>query len=167
MHDEHSSPIRTPRQLITVIVLAFMVPILVIVLLVKFVVGASGGGTGTSAMSPEAIAERLKPVAAVTLAAAGGASHTLLGGEAVYQQVCTACHAAGLAGSPKVGDKGAWGPRLKQGYETLVNHAVQGFKTMPAKGGNADLDPVEVARAVAWMADQAGAAFKEPDAPAK
>ena len=88
-------------------------------------------------------------------------------GEAVYKQVCTSCHAAGVAGSPKLGDKAAWDPRIKEGLATLVTHAVQGYKAMPAKGGGADLDPTEVARAVAWMADQAGASFKEPDAPAQ
>jgi cytochrome c5 len=166
-HNDHSSPIKTPRQLVTVIVLAFLVPTLVIVLLVQFVVGAKGGGSGTAATTPEAIAARLRPVAAVTLAAAGGAAHALLGGEAVYKQVCTSCHAAGVAGSPKLGDKAAWDPRIKEGLATLVTHAVQGYKAMPAKGGGADLDPTEVARAVAWMADQAGASFKEPDAPAQ
>jgi cytochrome c5 len=54
---------------------------------------------------------------------------------------------------------------MKQGFDTLVKHAVEGFKTMPAKGGNADLDPIEVARAVAWMGNQSGGKFSEPAAP--
>ena len=83
---------------------------------------------------------------------------------------CTACHGAGIAGAPKTGDAAAWAPRIKQGYDTLVKHAVEGFKgnagVMPAKGGNADLDPLEVARAVVYMANKSGASFKEPEAPA-
>jgi cytochrome c5 len=87
-------------------------------------------------------------------------------GEAVYNLACAACHASGAAGAPKAGDAGAWGPRIKQGFDTLIKHATEGFKAMPPKGGNADLDPIEVARAVAFMANKAGANFKEPEAPA-
>jgi len=67
-----------------------------------------------------------------------------------------------VAGAPKAGDKKAWAPRIAQGYDTLVKHATEGYKGMPPKGGGADLDPQEVARAVAWMANQGGASFKEP-----
>lgn len=165
MSDQHSSPIKTPQQLVTVIVLAFVVPVLLIVLLVKFVAGEQTSGAGSTSMTPEAVADRLKPVGTVVLAQAGGA-RALQAGEAVYKLACAACHATGAAGAPKAGDSGQWGPRLKQGYETLVKHATEGFKGMPAKGGNADLDPIEVARAVAYLGNLAGAKFKEPDAPA-
>lgn len=164
MSDQHSSFIKTPQQLITVIVLSFLVPVLIIVLLVKYVVGDKTAGAGSSSMTPEAVADRLKPIGSVMLAEAGGAK-VLQGGEAVYKLACAACHAAGVAGAPKTGDAGVWAPRLKQGYDTLVKHATEGFKGMPAKGGNADLDPIEVARAVAYLGNQAGAKFKEPDAP--
>lgn len=165
MSEPHSSPIKTPRQLITVVVLSFVVPVLIIVLLVKFVAGDRSTGAGAEAMTPEAIAERLAPVGSVVLAQATG-PRTLQSGEAVYKLACGACHTAGVAGAPKTADATAWAPRLKQGYDTLVKHAVEGFKGMPAKGGNADLEPLEVARAVVWMSNQAGAKFKEPDAPA-
>ena len=114
-------------------------------------------------MSPDAISARLAPVARLEFVPSGaGAAHTLRGGEAVYSGLCVACHGAGVAGAPKVGDKKAWGPRIAQGFDTLVKHATEGYKGMPPKGGGADLDPQEVARAVAWMADQGGATFKEP-----
>ena len=74
---------------------------------------------------------------------------TLQDGEAVYKLACSACHATGAAGAPKTGDAVPGRLALKQGYDTLVKHAVEGFKAMPARGGNADLDPIEVARAVA------------------
>jgi len=167
MSEHHSSPIKTPQQLITVVVLAFVVPIALIILLANFVTGAKRESAGTAAMSPEAIAERLRPVGSVVVAAAGGgAGSALQAGDAVYKLACAACHAAGVAGAPKTGDVAAWKPRLTQGYDTLVKHAVEGFKTMPAKGGNASLDPIEVARAVAYMGNQAGAKFVEPAAPA-
>jgi cytochrome c5 len=164
--DHHTSPIKTPRQLITVVILAFVVPVIVIILLATFVTGQKVGGAGSDAMTPEAIAERLRPVGSIAFAGAAGGPRTLQDGEAVYKLACSACHATGAASASKTGDAGAWAPRLKQGYDTLVKHAVEGFKTMPAKGGNADLDPIEVARAVVHMANLSGAKFKEPAAPA-
>jgi cytochrome c5 len=119
-------------------------------------------GRTSGAMSAEAIADRLAPVAGVEFAAAAGSAHALRAGEAVYSGLCAACHGVGVAGAPKAGDKNAWGPRIAQGFDVLVKHATEGYKGMPAKGGSADLDPQEVARAVAWLADQAGAKFKEP-----
>jgi cytochrome c5 len=165
MSDQHTALIKTPRQLITVVVLAFVVPVIVIILLAVFVTGSKSGGAGSDAMTPEAVAERLRPVGTVALQQAVGA-RALQGGEAVYKAACAVCHTAGVAGAPKTGDAGVWGARLKQGFDTLVKHAVEGFKTMPAKGGNPDLDPIEVARAVAFMGNQSGGKFTEPAAPA-
>ncbi len=164
MPEQHSSPIKTPRQLIWVVVLAFVVPVLVIVLLVKYVAGGKTEGAGSASMTPEAIAERLAPVATIGFADPSG-PRTLQAGEAVYKVACGVCHTAGVAGAPRTDDKAAWAPRLAQGFDTLVRHAVEGFKAMPAKGGQADLDPIEVARAVAYMGRQVGADFKEPAAP--
>jgi cytochrome c5 len=114
-------------------------------------------------MSPQAVTARLAPVSHVEFEpAGGGGGHALRAGQEVFTGVCVVCHGAGIAGAPKVGDKKAWGPRIAQGFDTLVKHATEGYKAMPPKGGNADLDPQEVARAVAWMADQGGASFKEP-----
>ena len=162
---QHSSPIKTPKQLITVVVLAFVIPIAIIVLLVTYVAGGQRESAGTRALTPEAVADRLRPVGSVVLAEAGGA-RALQSGDAVYKLACVACHGAGVAGAPKTGDAGAWSPRIKQGYDTLVKHAIEGFKAMPPKGGNADLDNVEVARALVYMANESGAKFKEPAAPA-
>ena len=70
------------------------------------------------------------------------------------------CHEAGLMNAPKIGDKGQWAPRIALGYETLVSHAVNGIRGMPAKGGNPDLSEEEIAAAVAEMANQSGAKFE-------
>lgn len=113
-------------------------------------------------MTADAIAARLAPVARLEFVPSGTATHTLRTGEVVYSGLCIACHGTGAAGSPMLGDKKAWAPRIKEGFDTLVQHATEGYKGMPAKGGDASLDPQEVARAVAWMADQGGASFKEP-----
>jgi cytochrome c5 len=159
------SLIKTPRQLITVVILAFVVPVIVIILLATYVAGSRTGGAGSDAMTPEAIADRLRPVGTVALQQASG-PRTLQSGEAVYKGACAACHGTGAAGAPKIADAAAWAPRLRQGFDTLVKHAVEGFKAMPPKGGNADLDAIEVARAVAYIGNQSGGKFKEPEAPA-
>ncbi len=163
-HNEHESAIKTPKQLIAAIVAAILVPIICIILLVQYVTGDPKVGAGSSGQTPEAIAARIAPVAdqGFTLKDVN-APKQLQTGEAVYTATCSACHANGTLGSPKFGDAGAWAPRIAQGYDTLLSHALAGIRQMPAKGGNADLDDVEVARALVYMANQAGAKFKEPE----
>ena len=70
------------------------------------------------------------------------------------------CHSAGLMNAPKIGDKDAWKPRIAQGYDTLISHAINGIRSMPAKGGNPALTDGEIANAVAEMANAGGANFK-------
>ncbi len=76
-------------------------------------------------------------------------------GERVYQQACATCHAQGIAGAPRQGDKEDWGPRIAKGMETLVRHSIEGFQgnrgVMPPRGGNPNLTDQEVASAVAYM----------------
>src|SRR5581483_5221981 len=76
--------------------------------------------------------------------AAGGAMAAAPDGKATYEQVCQACHAAGLAGAPKIGDAAAWTPRIGKGVQTLYDHAIHGFNLMPAKGGNPNLTDEQV-----------------------
>jgi cytochrome c5 len=169
MSDAHNeqSFIRTPKQLIGVVAGFFLVIVIGIILLVSFVTNDKLEGAGTNSLGPQAVAQRLRPVAeeGFTLRDAN-APKVLQAGNAVYTAVCAACHASGAAGAPKVGAAGDWGPRLAQGYDTLVKHAIEGIRLMPAKGGNTDLDNVEVERAVVYMANQSGAKFKEPAVPA-
>lgn len=166
-HNEHQSPIRTPKQLIAAVAGFFLVIIIGIILLVSYATSGKLTGAGTESQSADAIAQRLQPVAeqGYTLKDAN-APKTLQSGEAIYTSTCVACHGSGAAGAPKFGDAAAWGPRIAQGYDTLAKHALEGIRAMPAKGGNPDLDNVEVERAVVYMANKAGAKFKEPAAPA-
>lgn len=165
--NEHGTAIRTPKQLVAAIAGFFLVTVIGIILLVKYVATEPLSGAGSDAMRPEKVAERLRPIAAqgFRLQAAGGAKQ-LQTGEAVYNGVCVACHGTGAAGAPKLGDNAAWTARIGQGYDTLLKHSIEGIRAMPAKGGKADLDNLEVARAVAFMANKSGASFKEPAAPA-
>jgi cytochrome c5 len=166
-HNEHESPIRTPKQLVLAVAGFFLVIVIGIILLVTYVTSTKQAGAGTESQSANAIGARLRPVAddGFTLVDAN-APKVLQTGEAVYTAVCAACHTSGAAGAPKLGDPGNWGARIAQGYDTLVKHAIAGFNAMPAKGGNPDLDDVEVARAVVYLANKSGANFKEPAMPA-
>ena len=165
MTEEHSSPIKTPRQLIIVVLLAFAIPISLALLISQLV---TSGEKGVHEDDSKVIA-RIQAVGTVVLAEASGPKG-VLGGEQVYAQVCKTCHETGLAGAPKFGDNAAWGARIAQGESTMEQHAVAGFQgkagMMPAKGGNADLTDDEVRRAVVFMANKAGAAWKEPAATA-
>jgi cytochrome c5 len=120
--------------------------------------------SGDKSAEEQAVADRLQPVGTVEVkAAAGGAART---GEEVFKAVCAACHASGALGAPKFGDAAAWGPRIKTGYEALLNSALKGKNAMPAQGGG-DTSDLEVGRALVYMANAGGAKFDEPKAPAK
>ncbi len=164
-HNDHQSPIKTPKQLVIAVLAAFIIPIICIVLLVQYVTNDKKMSANSHGYTEEAIAARISPVAdqGFTLKTESGPK-VLQAGGAVYTAVCAACHDSGAAGSPKLGEAGAWSARIAQGYDTLVSNAINGIRGMPAKGGNPDLDDIEVARAVVYMANKAGAAFKEPAA---
>ncbi len=116
MLEKSSKLIKTPRQLITVIVLAFVVPVILIILLATYVVRSTpGGAAGSDAMSEKAIAERMQPVGFVAVADSGAAK-SLQTGEAVYAAACSACHATGVAGAPTNRRRGCMGAALQAGF---------------------------------------------------
>src|SRR5690606_4136159 len=94
--EEHGAPIKTPRQLITTVVLAFVVAIIIMLLLVNLVISISHMGSGSDALSPEAVASRIKPVAGFALVDAN-APKEFKTGQQVFESTWTACHAAGVA----------------------------------------------------------------------
>lgn len=116
------------------------------------------------------VAERIAPVAKVAIAGkdnsalapapapAAAAPAAELSGEEVFNMACMACHGAGVAGAPKMGDKAAWGPRIAKGVETLHKHALEGFQGnsgfMPPKGGRADLADKSILNGVDYMVSQ-------------
>ena len=110
------------------------------------------------------MAERIAPVAGLQLVDAS-APAVLATGEAVYNGQCAACHAAGIAGSPKFGDAAAWEARLSQGYDTLLQSALKGKGAMAPQGGGKYSD-FEISRAVVHMTNAAGGSFDEPAEPA-
>jgi cytochrome c5 len=84
-------------------------------------------------------------------------------GEKVYREVCIACHEAGVAHAPKLGDKTAWAPLIAEGQHVLTGHAWVGVRAMPARGGSTELNLADFARAVAYMARSSGGDWKDPD----
>jgi cytochrome c5 len=166
-HDQpgaHEGPIKTPNQLIWAVALSFVVPVIIIIMLVNYVASGDKPAAGTAALDEEAVARRIAPLASVVLKDAS-APVVLKTGEQVYQAQCSACHAAGAAGAPKLGDAAAWGPRIGTGFDALWNSALKGKGAMGAQSGGEHSD-FEIARAVVYMANQGGAKFDEPKAPA-
>jgi cytochrome c5 len=150
----HEMEKTTVTQFLLALVGALIPVLLVVFLLFKYIMAIMAthvGGVDLQAAADE-IAQRIKPVGQVAIGEvkpdAGGA----VDGKKVYEGLCQACHATGAANAPKAGDKGAWGPRIAQGNDTLFKHAIAGYTgkagVMPAKGGNAALSDAEVKAAV-------------------
>jgi len=143
--------------------LAALVALTVIIFVVAQMVSGSGKAkTKVVAQADSEIAARIKPVGELVVASAAVVANGVIptakaaDGKATYDKACMACHAAGVAGAPKFGDKADWGPRIAQGNDTLYTHALKGFTgkkgMMPAKGGNASLSDADVKAAVDYMA---------------
>lgn len=170
--EDHTGPIKTPKQFALVAFFSFVLPIFMIIGLVWYVVSdAKPSGdlndkskTTFSGLSDadraKGVAARIQKVGAVEIK---DANRALKSGEEVYKAQCMACHAAGVAGSPKVGDAGAWGARIATGYEVLLTSALKGKGAMGAQGGG-DYEDTEIGNAVVYMANASGAKFAEPKA---
>ena len=103
-------------------------------------------------MVESATIDRIKPFGEINIGKAPVMKASSgVDGKGTYQSACFACHGTGAAGAPKVGDKGAWKKRIAQGTATLFDHAINGFKGMPAKGGNGSLSDAAVKAAVEYM----------------
>lgn len=118
-------------------------------LLGKFERAAVSGGPESA---KQLIAERLRPVGSV-VAGAVQTGPVIRSGKEIFEAVCAACHSAGVLGAPKVGTASDWAPRLKQGMDTLVKHAIEGIRAMPARGGDPTLSDEDVRKTVQYMVD--------------
>ena len=135
--EEHSSPIKTPKQLVIVVVLAFAVPITLIVMLVQLITGGADLSRNHPGMSQEAIAKRLKPV-----------------GELVVdptQPAPASAPATVAAAAPKAGDKAAWAPRMKAGMSTLYASSIKGKNAIrPRAAISRSATPTSTRRWTTW-----------------
>jgi cytochrome c5 len=164
-----STLIQTPQQLIVAVAAGFLVTVVGILLLVQLITGGLKVDMKSPAMTEEAVAERLKPVGEVVIGQgpAPAAAPAPVGpgttaakpagmpapsvGEKLYNAVCQACHASGLAGAPRTGDPAAWKARIAQGTATLHEHAIKGIRAMPPKGGAMSASDAEIRAAVDYM----------------
>jgi hypothetical protein len=159
--EEHTGPVKNPKQLLMAVFFSFVIPIFVIIGLVYYVNSASKPAAGVVNME-QSITERIQKVGAVEIR---DANREMKAGADVYKAQCSACHANGAAGAPKFSDATAWGPRIKTGFDALWNSALKGKNAMGAQGGG-DFTDYEIARAVVYMANAGGAKFPEPAKPA-
>jgi len=160
-HEEaHTGPIKTPKQLLMAVLFSFVVPIFLIIGLVYFVTAANKPQAGAADLE-QAVTARIQKVGSIEIRNANREMRT---GEQVFGAVCTACHTAGVAGAPKFGDAAAWAPRIKTGFDSLLNSALKGKNAMAPQGGG-EYDNFEIARAVTYMANAGGAKFPEPVKP--
>jgi cytochrome c5 len=168
MADSHAKMTQaTPQEVIISVVAGLLAPLLAIFLVVQLVLSIQEEHKPdtTSEAAQKATLKRIKPFAQLG-ALDANAPRVEKAGQEVYDAVCSSCHSTGALGAPKFDSRGDWAGRLGQGYDTLVKHAIEGLRQMPARGGDSDLSDIEVARAVAYLANSAGAKFKEPAAPA-
>lgn len=171
--EAHTGPIKTPKQLLLAVFFSFFIPVFAIIALVAYVASDNkpAGSTdiekyalgGLTAKDLErGVSERIRKVGTVEIR---DANRPLQSGEAVYKAQCAACHATGAANAPKLGDAASWANRLKAGLDALAASALKGKGAMPAQAGG-DFEDIEITRAVAYMANAAGATFAEPQRPA-
>jgi len=141
--------------------LAALVALTVIIFVVAQMVSGTGKAKTKVAQADGDIVARIKPVGELVVASAATVANGVIptakaaDGKATYDKACMACHAAGVAGAPKLGDKAAWKDRVAQGNDTLYTHAIKGFTgkkgMLPAKGGNTSLSDADVKAAVDFM----------------
>jgi cytochrome c5 len=165
MADSHAKMTKaTPQEVIISVLAGLFAPLLAIFLIVQLVLGIQQDHQpdASDEAAQKAALARIKPVAHL-VARDPNAPRVEKSGKEVYDAVCTSCHASGALGAPKFESKGDWGGRIAQGYNTLVKHAIEGLRQMPARGGDGDLSDIEVARAVVYMANSGGAKFTAPD----
>ncbi|EPZ14528.1 hypothetical protein M622_05970 [Thauera terpenica 58Eu] len=129
---------------------------------VAMLAAAALAGCGKqSSVDPELTATLIQPVARLVVQTVKVTPGKRTGTE-IYTALCASCHDAGLVGAPKTGDAAAWAPRLALGFDGLTASAIAGKNLMPPRGGGGDLTDTEVKRAVAHLANLAGAKFTEP-----
>jgi len=148
--------INTPKQLVVTVILAFAVPLVIILLAVQYITGGIKSDPSNPEMTEAAITARLTDKANVMPtnqeAPQPTESVATVGpGEGLYNSVCQACHVAGVAGAPKTGDAAAWEPRISNGKDYLYNSVINGKNMMPARGGATNASDEDIKAAVDFM----------------
>jgi cytochrome c5 len=149
-----NSELRSVIETTAVVIGSFVAAVILIVLLTK------DYSSNEPAAEKVVDAATTEPVAQVEVDdQSEGSTDKVIDAKQIIAANCAMCHEGGLMGAPKIGSEEQWAPRIAQGKDTLVSHAINGIRTMPARGGNAKLSDEEVAAAVIDMANAAGANF--------
>ena len=142
--------------------------IVIVIAVIFFLIKLAGSGSfGDVNETTEAVTQtRIQPVGQLKMG--DGIPVGERQGDQIFNKICIQCHAADsiVPNAPKFENKGDWAPRIAQGFDTLFQHALNGFNAMPAKGGAADLTDQELKRVITYMANKAGGNFPDPDAAA-
>lgn len=168
MADSHAKMTKTtPQEVLVSVVLGLVAPLIAIVLILSLVNSIQGGQVDVDApeVADKVVLKNIAPVAKLA-AVDPNAPRVERTGEEVFEAVCTSCHTSGALGAPRINNRGDWASRIAQGYNKLIEHAINGIRQMPARGGDPDISDIEIARTVAYMANSAGAKFKAPEPPA-
>lgn len=168
MADSHAKMTKaTPQEVMVSVVLGLVAPLIAIVLILFLInkIQSEQIDADSPEIAEKAVLKNIAPVARLE-ALDANAPRVERTGQEVYDAVCTSCHASGALGAPKLNSKGDWGGRIAQGYNKLIEHAINGIRQMPPRGGDPDISDIEIARTVAYMANSAGANFKAPEPPA-
>ena len=149
-----NSELRSVIETTAVVIGSFVAAVILIVLLTK------DYSSNEPAAEKVVDASTTEPVAQVEVDdQSEGSADKVIDAKQIIAANCAMCHEGGLMGAPKIGSEEQWASRIAQGKDTLVSHAINGIRTMPARGGNAKLSDEEVAAAVIDMANGAGANF--------
>ena len=156
--------IKTPKQLLVVVILSFAIPLTIILSIVEVITG--GINISPDALTEESVSDRLRPSGSIQMAGSDpelevdssgpvgeivSTMITIKSGEVVYNEVCAGCHMLGVAGAPKTGDKAQWSNRIAKGNTALYTNAIKGIGLMPAKGGALNLSDDEIKAAVDYL----------------
>lgn len=155
--EAHTGPIKTPKQLLNAVFFSFVVPVFGIIGLVYYVTSDHKPASGAVNLE-KAVAARIQKIGTVEIR---DANRPMKNGDEVFKAQCAACHATGAAGAPKMGDAAAWAPRIKTGYEALLNSALKGKGAMSPQGGG-NFETIEIGRALVYMANGSGGNLAEP-----
>jgi cytochrome c5 len=156
--EDHTGPVKTPKQFLLAIIYSFVVPVFGIIGL-AYVVGTAYKPVAGAVDPAQSTLQRIAKVGTIDIK---DANAPLKAGAEVYKAQCVACHGTGAAGAPKFEDKAAWSARNSKGYEALLTSALKGKGSMGAQGGG-DFEDAEIGRAVVYMANAAGAKFAVPE----
>ena len=137
--------------------LAVLVALTVVIFVVAQIV--SGANKTKTAANDAKLVERIKPIGELAMASAVAVANGVIpaahaaDAEGIYNKTCAVCHAAGVAGAPKLGDKAAWAPRIAQGMDKLYTNSLKGKNAMPPKGTYAGPD-ADVKAVVDYMVNK-------------